>query len=162
MIKWINHTCFIVKDLEKSLVFYRDLLGMTVEREEFRDQGSAGSFGAALFGQEQVRYNMVYLGIGDMRHSVELVQFFDPVPEQLDQGRPVDIGSGHLGIIVEDLDDVYARLSAEGVEFLTPPQVRNDTPAYPWARKGAFAKDPDGNWLEFLERPEPTEQTGVV
>ena len=37
MIKWINHTCFIVKDLEKSLVFYRDLLGMTVEREEFRD-----------------------------------------------------------------------------------------------------------------------------
>ena len=162
MIQWINHTCFIVKDLERSLVFYRDLLGMTVEREDSRNQGASGAFGAALFGQEHVRYDMVYLGIGDMRHSVELVQFFDPVPEELSQGRPVDIGSGHLGIIVDHLDDMYNQLTDKGVEFLTSPQTRHDLPPYPWARKGVFAKDPDGNWLELLERSAPTDDTTVV
>ena len=55
VVKAIRHTGIVVRDMQASLHFYRDLLGMTVEREEFRDQGSAGSFGAALFGQEQVR-----------------------------------------------------------------------------------------------------------
>ena len=162
MIQWINHTCFVVKDLNQSLKFYRDLLGMEVEREILGGSGSQGTFVANLHDRKHVKYDMCYLGIGDQRHSVELLQFSDPIPTELPQGIPSDIGSGHLGIIVDDLNDVYTPLCAAGVEFLTPPQVRTDSPPYPWARKGAFAKDPDGNWIEFLERTEPREDTHVV
>ena len=33
-VEWMNHTVFVVNDLERSLEFYRDLLGLEVERDQ--------------------------------------------------------------------------------------------------------------------------------
>ena len=145
---WMNHTGFVVSDMDRSLAFYRDLLGLVEERNQVLE----GEFISSLVGYPEARLHLVYLGLGDMKHSVELIQYLNPpgVPVELPERHQV--GATHLGIIVDDLDSFYAELSARGVRFVGPPATRRDA-VYPLARKGCYVQDPDGNYLELLERP---------
>ena len=147
-LEWMNHTGFVVSDMERSLAFYRDLLGLKEERNRIVE----GEFISKLTGYPGAKIHLVFLGLGDMRHSVELLQYLDPVGERGSPTRLKDVGAAHLGIIVDDLEAVHEELSAKGVEFVNPPAVRLDGPPYPWARKACYLRDPDGNWLEFVER----------
>ena len=52
------------------------------------------------------------------------------------------------------LEDIHSRLSAKGVRFVTEPKYRTTPDG---ARVGiCYALDPEGNYLEFLERTEPS------
>ena len=73
-VEWMNHTGFVVSDMERSLVFYRDLLGLQEERNQILE----GEFISELVGYPDARLHIVYLGMGDMRHSVELIQYLNP------------------------------------------------------------------------------------
>ena len=68
------------------------------------------------------------------------------------------VGASHLGVIVDDLDAFHAELSSRGVRFVSPPAIRPGA-VYPMASKGCYMQDPDGNWLELLERPPAPEGT---
>ena len=71
------------------------------------------------------------------------------------------MGAAHLGAMVDDLDAFYEELSAQAVRFVSPPAERPN-PVYPAARMGCYMQDPDGNWLELLERgPAPPGATSV-
>ena len=91
----------------------------------------------------------MYLGIGDMRHSVELIEYINPPGGQIPLDERNAVGASHLGIIVDDLEALYADLLGKGVQFLGPPVVRPDRTLY--ARKVCYLQDPDGIWLEFSE-----------
>jgi catechol 2,3-dioxygenase-like lactoylglutathione lyase family enzyme len=148
-VEWMNHTGFVVSDMERSLAFYRDLLGLEVERNTVLE----GEFISQLVGYPNARLHIVYLGVGDARHAVELVQYLNPPSrESVVSSERRSVGATHLGIIVDDLDSFYRELSARGVRFVNPPAVRPNA-TYPFARKGCYLQDPDGNWLELLERP---------
>jgi len=152
MITWINHTCFVVEEIERSLAFYRDLLGMTVERDTLLE----GPEIARAWGLKDTRYRLVYLGIGDNRHALELMQFHQPLSRQAKRSL-TDIGTVHLGCIVNDLGKMYRELSAKGVKFTCPPIYRGERP-YPLSRKVAIMLDPDGNLVELIERaPAPAQ-----
>ncbi len=156
-VEWMNHTGFVVSDMNRSLAFYRDLLGL----EKERDQILEGEFVSGLVGYPDAKLHIVYLGLGDMKHSVELVQYLNPPGVSVPLLDRHNVGATHLGIIVDDLDSFYDELSDKGVRFVSPPAVRHDAP-YPLARKGCYMQDPDGNWLELLERapaPETATQT---
>ena len=152
----MNHTGFVVSDMERSVSFYRDLLGFHEDRNDIME----GEFISQGLGFDATKIHIVYLGIGDMRHSVELVQYLNPVGNQAGASARNDVGTSHLGIIVDDLDALYADLSSKGVRFVNPPASRPGVP-YPMARKLCFAMDPDGNILEFIER-EPTPPGATV
>ncbi len=148
-IEWMNHTGFVVSDMERSLAFYRDLLGLKEERNNILE----GEFISQLVGYPNARLHIVYLGVGDVRHSVELIQYLNPSPEaSLVPSERNSIGATHLGVIVDDLDSFYEELSTKGVRFVSRPAVRAGA-VYPFASKGCYLQDPDGNWLELLERP---------
>ena len=147
-VEWMNHTGFVVSDMERSRAFYRDLLGL----QEERDQILEGEFISELVGYPNARLHIVYLGPGDMRHSVELIQYLNPPGDAVTLPQRHQVGATHLGVIVDDLDAFYQELSANGVRFVSPPAVRPGA-VYPMARKGCYMQDPDGNWLELLERP---------
>ena len=147
-VEWMNHTGFVVSDMERSRAFYRDLLGL----QEERDQILEGEFISELVGYPDARLHIVYLGPGDMRHSVELIQYLNPPGDAVTLPQRHQVGATHLGVIVDDLDAFYQELSAKGVRFVSPPAVRPGA-VYPMARKGCYMQDPDGNWLELLERP---------
>ena len=147
-VEWINHTGFVVSDMERALAFYQDLLGLKEERNEIVE----GEFISQLVGYPDARLHIIYLGLEDMKHSVELIQYLNPPSATGIISDRKDIGATHLGIIVDDLDSFYEELSSRGMRFVNPPAVRPNA-TYPLARKGCFLQDPDGNWLELLERP---------
>ena len=79
-VEWLNHTGIIVSDMERSLAFYRDVLGLTEERNDVLE----GEMISQVAGFENTRLHIAYLGIGDMRHSIELVQYLNPKADPVD------------------------------------------------------------------------------
>ena len=123
------HTMLRVRDLEKSLKFYTDLLGMKVLRQ--RDYPS-GKFTLAFVGYGEEAGNTVI----ELTHNWE-------------QAEPYNLGSafGHLAIGVPDVYRTCERLAAAGVKI--------PRPAGPMAHGGsviAFIEDPDGYRIELVQR----------
>ena len=147
-VEWMNHTGFVVSDMDRSLEFYQDLLGLKQERNQILE----GEFISELVGYPDARLHIVYLGTGDLRHSVELIQYLNPTGTPAAMPERHQVGASHLGVIVDDLDAFYAELSSRGARFVSPPAIRPGA-VYPIASKGCYMQDPDGNWLELLERP---------
>ena len=155
------HTGFVVSDMDRSLAFYRDLLGMEVERE----LAIEGEFFERVHGYPGVKGRLVFLGLGDGRHSLQLIQYAIPGGGRVAPVERSFVGATHLGIIVDDAERAYAELSARGVEFVNPPAFADATP---WGLRACYLQDPDGNWLELVERvpgppgllPPPAPTTG--
>lgn len=145
-LEWLYHTGFIVRDMDKTLAFYRDLLGMTVERDAVLED----EFYDRVLGYPKTKIRLAFVGNGDMRHSLELIQFLNPPGEQVAPLERNSVGAVHLGVIVDGIDAYYEKLSAAGIVFVNPPAFRDAT--HPWARKACYFQDPDGNWVEFVER----------
>ena len=114
-VEWMNHTGFVVSDMERSLDFYRDLLGLQEERNHILE----GEFISQLVGYPNAKLHIVYLGAGDVRHSVELIQYLNPPGERIEPSDRNSVGATHLGIIVDDLDSFYEELSSQGFRFVS-------------------------------------------
>ena len=142
-VEWMNHTGLSVSNMDRSLEFYRDTLGLEIERDSILE----GDFLAQFTGLPESRVHIVYLGNGDGRHSVELVEYLNPIAPPQEHNL---LGSSHLGFFVDDLDQFYAELSSKGIRFSSPP-IERPNATYPMSRKMCLAQDPDGNWLEFME-----------
>lgn len=155
-VEWMNHTGFVVSDMGRALEFYRDVLGLRVQREMVMD----GDIVSQLTGFDNARVHIAYLG-NDMRHAVELVQFLEPPVIAWSRPPRNRVGTAHLGLIVDDVDAMYEDLSGWGMEFVNPPALRPDA-VYPWARKVCYVYDPDGNMLELIERDEAPPGASVV
>lgn len=145
MVTGFNHSGFVVRDLDTVIAFYRDALGLEVVREVDSVAPPEGDH----TGIPGARRKLVFVGKPDGGHLLELVHFIDPPsPEgHLDRHQQ---GAAHVCFNVEGLEEFHGRLSRQGVRFLTPPRYR-DTPD--GGRTGiCYARDPEGNWLEFIER----------
>merc|ERR1712187_250734 len=64
---------------------------------------------------------------------------------QVHDGNKQPQGFGHIGFLVDDLDAACARMDADGVQFKKKPQDGN-------MRGIAFAYDPNGYWIEMIDR----------
>ena len=116
------HTMVRVTDLEASLRFYRDALGLTVLRTTEHPQG---------------RFTLVYLAApGDTDAQVELTYNWDP---------EVYTGGRHFGHLAYAVDNIYVlceKLQAHGVTILRPPRDG----------RMAFVRSPDDISVELLQR----------
>ena len=97
---------------------------------------------------------MAWVGVGGQA-SIELDQYVTP-EGSADPPSPQqnDVRASHVGVQVDDVHAEYDRMSALGVKFAGPPPVKLDN-EFPWANCAVFLQDPDGNWIELLERPAP-------
>lgn len=119
------HTMVRVTDLEASLGFYRDALGLKVVRSVDVPQG---------------RFTLVYLAApGDEQAQVELTHNWDP--EVYTGGR----NFGHLAYAVDDIYATCERLQQHGVTILRPPRDGHM----------AFVRSPDQISIELLQRGSP-------
>ena len=144
MLKSFFHTGFVVKDIEASIKFYADVLGMRIagrtEREgEFVEQVLA-------FPGAHIKGGFVDMGEG---HQLELIQDLSPASGENHLQRN-DLGASHLAFFVEDLDKFYEDTSRKGIKYNNLPATMVDENGK-LSRKAAYAQDPDGNWLEFVE-----------
>jgi len=150
----IYHTGIVVSDLERALDFYVGTLGLKVERET---RELAGEWISSVTGFPGTRLKMVWVGTGD-GYSIELLEYGEPGGDKSPGTRERhDAGAMHVGMIVDDVHAWYERLSAQGIRFAGRPPPKQDV-KFPWARCAAYLQDPDGNWLELLERePAPAD-----
>ncbi|MGH8250761.1 MAG: lactoylglutathione lyase [Steroidobacteraceae bacterium] len=116
------HTMVRVGDLERSLHFYRDLLGLRELRRIDNERG---------------RFTLVFLAApGDDQAQIELTHNWDP--EQYTMGRAF----GHLAYAVDDIYAACAKLQAGGVTINRPPRDGHM----------AFVRSPDNVSIELLQK----------
>lgn len=143
MILGVNHVALSVPDMDRALAFYCDLLGF----QKLADAGwPAGTESAdRILAVEGTSARVCHIGVQNL--LMELFQFGDCDPALQDPRRPViDHGITHLCLAVTDLDEEYARLSAAGMEFHSPP---TDV-GIPGVRT-VYGRDPFGNVVELEE-----------
>lgn len=134
----VVHVGIPVSDLERSLKFYRDVLGLAlVETNE-----SSGRRLAAGVDVPEAHMKSAHLDAGNTQ--IELLQYVHPVGESFDR-RNNDVGATHVSFQVAELGAFYEHLRAHGVICNTPPNPSDDTPGMGWL----YARDPDGITIEF-------------
>jgi catechol 2,3-dioxygenase-like lactoylglutathione lyase family enzyme len=135
-----HHVAISVKDMDKALHFYRDLLGFEVdwEREHYTGEAMAKVVG---LGGADARVVMLK-GYGA---RVELFKYNAPAGQETAAKRQCDFGLIHFALTVKKIHDIYERLSKAGVRFNCPPQ--NLRPGV-WA---TYMKDPEGVTIELVE-----------
>jgi lactoylglutathione lyase len=143
----LAHTGFTVRDLDRSLAFYRDVLGMEVVFE----QEKRGGYLAEIVGYPDAHVRMAHLQFAGGGHRVELFEYVTPAP-QGEPGEPRDVGITHVCLAVDDIDALFERVVAAGASSISEP-VLVDTGANAGGR-GVYVRDPDGTLLELFQPPE--------
>jgi len=131
------HTMIRVKNLDRSLEFYCDKMGM----KKLRSLDFPGA-----------RFSLVYLGYAsDRDHAVlELTYNWDE-SEEYTHGS----GYGHIGIGVNGLAGFCDALAERGVNILRPAGEMMNSGIHI-----AFIEDPDGYKIELIEMPFPPQNMG--
>ena len=140
MIKDVRHIGIVVSDMEKSLKFYRDLLGLKVKSLVNEE----GKFLDNMLAHENVKNKVAKLVTEQGNTLVELI-------DSRSYGNKKDrdfftIGASHFAFTVDDLEKTYDYLVKNGVKFTAPPQQTPDGFA-----KVTFCEDPDGTPIELVE-----------
>jgi lactoylglutathione lyase len=118
----LGYAVLFVTDLERSVRFYRDVIGLpfrfsTSSYAEFATEGAK----FALYARAQL-------------------------PELIGREVPMDTvpwPQGEVAFFVDDVDAEHERLSQSGVTILAPPTER------PWGERTLHVADPDGNVVEL-------------
>jgi len=137
----IRHFGIVVSDIEKSLYFYRDLLGLKIERDMIEE----GEFIDTILGMKNIRVRTVKMAIGD-GSLLELLWYESYRRKAREDKDFFRIGVSHVAFTVEDVDSEYERLKKSGISFNCPPQISPDRKA-----KVTFCYDPDGVPVELVE-----------
>jgi catechol 2,3-dioxygenase-like lactoylglutathione lyase family enzyme len=141
LLKDVRHFGIAVKNMEKSLWFYRDLLGLKIKRE----MDEHGKIIENMLNLNNVHVHTVKLSVNDGVTLVELLEFKSHIPEYSNR-QIFDFGASHVAFTVNDLDECYSFLNSEGIKFNSPPQTSPDGNA-----KVCFCYDPDNTPVELVE-----------
>jgi len=120
------HTMIRVQDLERSVKFYVDVLGMREQRRKVLEKADA---------------TLVFLVDETCHHAIELTYNHD--------GRSYELGTqfGHFALGVPDLDRAREELAGHGVSFTRGPYTVSEG-----GSRIAFIRDPDGLEIELIEQ----------
>ena len=140
-----NHTSFTVSDLDRSVAFWREVIGLELISLEPRDPALIEK----VVGVEGANIMVAYLsGHG---HTVELIQYLAPADREHITPRPCDTGFAHIAYDVSDLDAVMEAAAAHGIEPINPPASVDKGPNAGF--RVVYSRDPDGITIEFIEKP---------
>jgi lactoylglutathione lyase len=124
MIKKLLHTRYRVHDLEKTVSFYRDVLGLEEVRRHTSGRGS----------------QLVFIKAPQSEEEIELCKF--------DQSGPVQVGPDltHLAFEVDDLEAFAKKTAAKGYPLSDGPHPNGKGGAI------AFIDAPEGYEIELIQR----------
>lgn len=127
----ILYSMIRVGDLDRSLAFYQDALGLHEIRRETFTEG---------------RFTLVFIGYDESHSLVELTHNWD------ETNYSHGTGYGHLALEVADIYALSDHLSAAGVKITRPPGPMKSAPDETGNREViAFIEDPDGYRIELIQ-----------
>jgi glyoxylase I family protein len=146
----LHHVVLFVRDIERSLAFYRDGIGL----ETLVDREFDGPWPSMFEGVTSARLHAAILGDPENPNvgQVELLTFAEPVPDGPPPAPPA-VSSVMLSFMV-DLEEVLPRLVAAGGS-----DVRRATLQI--GASVATLRDPDGILVELLDSVSPKERAGA-
>jgi catechol 2,3-dioxygenase-like lactoylglutathione lyase family enzyme len=140
-----DHTGFTVANLERSLGFWRDVLGFQLSHRPHQ----AGSLASEITGVPDAEISIAVLkGYG---HKIELLEYLAPAGRKHVDLQPCDVGSVHVALLVDDLDAVLKRIAASGWKAAGKPQTLQTGPNA--GKRVVYVRDPDGTTIEFMQPP---------
>jgi catechol 2,3-dioxygenase-like lactoylglutathione lyase family enzyme len=142
----VDHVGVTVSDVDRSLLFWRDLLGL----EEVGRGVIEWEHLDRLVALPDTKIEWVELRI-PKGGTVELSRYHRPVGAPVDPGEENEPGRSHLSLNVDDLTASLAELRAAGVRSRTPEPVEIPRGTYAGG-KAAYVFDPDGVEIELIER----------
>jgi len=141
MIKAVRHIGLVVADLDAAVHFWHDILGLKIERRA----DECGAHLDAMLGLKDVRVTTIKLSAPD-KSIIELL-YFDSHPDKPQwDGQPFSTGFTHVALEVDNLDQIWEKLSGLGMTFPAKPQLTPDGYA-----KVIYGKGPEGVLLELVE-----------
>ena len=143
----IHHTGYTVSNLDRSVAFYRDLLGCEV----LATQEKEGGYLAAIVGYPDAHVRMAHLRVPGDEHVIELFEYVAPAGDRANV-EPRNIGASHLCFIVADLPAFYDSLLERGVTSFVSPPVEVDT-GINRGGQALYLRDPDGITVELFQPP---------
>lgn len=153
----VNVNCSV---LERSLTFYRELLGLEASVRTHPEPQDGAAFGLA--GDVQWDAGILHDRRGFAGPAVDLLEWKQPRPVGRPTGRLHQLGFTSLGFGVPDVDAAHRRARSLGVRCLAEPaEVAVDTERRISAR-AVHVCDPDGTLLELVEQPVPHPRLGHV
>ena len=148
MVKRVDHFALTVGDLERSLRFYRDLLGLEVRVRRVWDE----EYVRKMVGFSDASMDIALLALpGSEDQQLELIEYRQPRAKA--PRNPINTaGSAHLCFMVDDIQEVYERLRRAGIEFVSAPVA---VPVGPnKGRRTAYLLDPDGIVVQLMQPAE--------
>ncbi|OON99824.1 MAG: lactoylglutathione lyase [Epulopiscium sp. Nele67-Bin004] len=121
-----EHACIRVFDLEKSIKFYEEALGFEVVRRK---------------DVEQFKFSLVFMSDADRNFEIELTYNYDP-----EQAYELGNGFSHFAVIVEDINEAYAKHQEMGVTVSEIKTIADGFATF------YFIADPDGYRTEVIAR----------
>lgn len=121
------HTMLRVGNLQQSIKFYTEILGMTLLRQKDYPDG---------------KFSLAFLGYGDEKDHTALELTYNWDTDHYDLGN----GFGHLAIEVEDVYRAAEKIRAQGGQI-----IREPGPMNAGTTLLAFVADPDGYEIELLQ-----------
>lgn len=148
MLQEVLHIGVTVTDMEQSIAFYRDVLGLKMVGR-LRMHGPRTD---RLFGWDNADCRVTYWQGSDnlVMPPVELIQFTKTPIEKLTMSLR-RTGVSEICFRVQNIDKVYERLLQKGVEFLSAPQYFDFRSVGMGQSKAVYFRDPDGTILELIE-----------
>lgn len=140
-----DHTGITVANLERSLVFWRDVLGFQLSHCPHQ----SGQLASEITGVAGAEISIAVLkGYG---HKIELLEYLAPSDRKRIVLRPCDVGSVHVAFTVDNLDAILERVAASGWRAAGSPQTLKSGPNA--GKRVVYVCDPDGTTIEFMEPP---------
>lgn len=138
-----NNTSLTVSDMDRSIAFYRDMLGLTVISDRVRDP----EFCEGLSGIDGAQIRIVHMDGPGFR--IELMEYVQAAGTKVDTATN-NVGCLQVGFMVDDARAMFEELKAKGMTIRSKRLVEiTEGP-----NKGGaifFAEDPDGMVVKFLQ-----------
>ena len=117
-----DHTGITVANLERSLAFWRDVLGFELSHRPHQ----TGDLASEITGVPGAEISIAVLkGYG---HKIELLQYLAPSDRKHVGLRPCDVGSVHVALLVDDLNAVLNTIASSGWKAAGKPQTLKSDP----------------------------------
>jgi catechol 2,3-dioxygenase-like lactoylglutathione lyase family enzyme len=148
-VRSIFHVGFVVRDLDASIRFYADGLGLRLRHRQTQDN----DYTRCLVGYPDASLRIAQFQLPEGEppesgHILELIEYLTP------EGSPADLernttGAGHLAFVVDDIDAMTTSLAALGARPLSQPN--EITAGINKGGRAVYLHDPDGITLELVQ-----------
>jgi catechol 2,3-dioxygenase-like lactoylglutathione lyase family enzyme len=141
-----DHTGITVSNLERSLAFWRDVLGFELSHTA-QQTGEMAKEITGVAGAE-IKLAVVKAPGG---HKIELLEYLAPVDRKHGDLQPCDVGHVHVALLVDNLEAILQKIASSGWKTAGEPQVLKTGPNA--GKRVVYVRDPDGTTIEFMEVP---------